>query len=1206
MDARFAAKNGLDNKGNSITNVGTNGSELAIAGAQSVTLTATGPTTVTLPTTGTLATTAAVALKADLASPVFTGTPTAPTAVVGADGTTIATTGFVQDAVNGRLVKSVAGGVTVTLTAAEAGWARLAFTGALTADISVVVPNTEARWDVANLTTGAFTLTVKTTAGTGVVVTQGLRTSLSCDAVNVYETFTDFKDIALTGVSTAPTAIAGTNTTQLATTAFVTAADALKANIASPTFTGTTTASTINAAALRVGLTAAWGYTQLVAGGVGNSGYLMFMSHTGQVRQGYIGFSTTNAAQDAGTIPYVAGTHAFSGIVTGATAAPGTNTTQFATTAFVAAAAALKANLAGPTFTGVPAAPTAAALTNTTQLATTAFVTGAFTARSLVAGLGMSGGGTLAADRTLTLGTPGTVTPASTNAVAAGTHTHAQTSHVSTTRFLTDLASTYPSDQITGGQGDSSFPLGASTLLTIRSATNNHVMQLATPAVSGSPAPRMGVRTSHTTGGWAQFRELVYQDQLHFVDPCNPAFGGSNKTGATDVTAIWNTAISTWCRPLGVELRISKGIHKVSGSVDNGKTSIVGVGDAFSRQGEETYIANGSVIAYDSGAAPFRPSDTGWALRGLIMYDMLQTGAWRVITSVSVGASALFTMAAHGIPQGTAVKLALNSGTAYSGLSTATTYYVIVVSADTFRLSTSSTLTPVVNSGTAGTASVYSIDVPDMRRPYLIHPTAGTDLVDWTMDSCVVLNAMSLAVVPVGSIAGDYRLSNNRIYTILYDLVFYDTQPESGCISSNLFTVGVFQHHAITLNQQMLGKWTERFGFNIAVATAAGTAYEFPGAPGTYKTSVDGIQSTNNLYFGKQSWLAIASGGADVSVSTGDMFDNMANIVRVTGAGYLWSLNIDGFSSYLISNLMGGNSTDSLGFDFATTGLVRVTATGRITSVTGVVLRDGGSGHSQINLDVDVGPAGFCSATSGIDRFLVEVGNPKGYYDIEMKVHNHNGSSADMTAASGPNLYGVSVLNCALINIHDSIFRNFKSQVYVGPAIQSSAIVKVTDNIAINTSGSKSLVVASTTLPLDNVICSGNAWDKESDVTEGGSRIKLLGTSLGVDNFIAVDATTGGSNGNVLLNLEISSTSLAVAGKVALAIRRAGSGGSASSSKMYGGASLDVTTGALTGSTGGDTKLLVSAHTDGKFYIQNRTGNPVAITYTRSGVFTYQ
>ena len=48
----------------------------------------------------------------------------------------------------------------------------------------------------------------------------------------------------LTGTPAAPTAAASTNTTQIATTAFVTTADNLKANLASPALTGTPTAPT--------------------------------------------------------------------------------------------------------------------------------------------------------------------------------------------------------------------------------------------------------------------------------------------------------------------------------------------------------------------------------------------------------------------------------------------------------------------------------------------------------------------------------------------------------------------------------------------------------------------------------------------------------------------------------------------------------------------------------------------------------------------------------------------------------------------------------------------------------------------------------------------------------------------------------------------------------------------------------------------------
>lgn len=56
---------------------------------------------------------------------------------------------------------------------------------------------------------------------------------------------------AFTGTPTAPTAAAGTNSTQLATTAFVTAAAAAKANVASPAFTGNVT---ISGSSLKVAL----------------------------------------------------------------------------------------------------------------------------------------------------------------------------------------------------------------------------------------------------------------------------------------------------------------------------------------------------------------------------------------------------------------------------------------------------------------------------------------------------------------------------------------------------------------------------------------------------------------------------------------------------------------------------------------------------------------------------------------------------------------------------------------------------------------------------------------------------------------------------------------------------------------------------------------------------------------------------------------
>lgn len=156
-----------------------------------------------------------------LNSPAFTGTPTAPTPALGDRSGKVSTTQFVQDTVYSITNKNVAGGANVVLTAAEAGVGTLAFSGALTANISVIVPNTAKRWIVVNSTTGAFTLTVKTAAGIGIAVTQGRATDLACDSVNVFDPKTDFPSPVFTGDPQAPTAPQFDNDVSVATTAFV-------------------------------------------------------------------------------------------------------------------------------------------------------------------------------------------------------------------------------------------------------------------------------------------------------------------------------------------------------------------------------------------------------------------------------------------------------------------------------------------------------------------------------------------------------------------------------------------------------------------------------------------------------------------------------------------------------------------------------------------------------------------------------------------------------------------------------------------------------------------------------------------------------------------------------------------------------------------------------------------------------------------------
>ena len=97
---------------------------------------------------------------------------------------------------------------------------------------------------------------------------------------------------------------------------------------------------------------------------------------------------------------------------TGLTRSPGDNTTNFATTAFVTAAAALLATLNSPAFTGVPTAPTASTGTSTNQIATTAYVT-AVSLTSVLPGQTGNAGKYISTDGTnASWQTPNFVTPA--------------------------------------------------------------------------------------------------------------------------------------------------------------------------------------------------------------------------------------------------------------------------------------------------------------------------------------------------------------------------------------------------------------------------------------------------------------------------------------------------------------------------------------------------------------------------------------------------------------------------------------------------------------------------------------------------------------------------------------------------------------------------------------------------------------------------
>ena len=84
-----------------------------------------------------------------------------------------------------QLSKAVLTG-TYTLTASEASNVIQKYTGALTGNVTIVVPATVQVYYIVNETSGAYTVTITTGSGGTAVLTAGSQATLVCDSVNLY------------------------------------------------------------------------------------------------------------------------------------------------------------------------------------------------------------------------------------------------------------------------------------------------------------------------------------------------------------------------------------------------------------------------------------------------------------------------------------------------------------------------------------------------------------------------------------------------------------------------------------------------------------------------------------------------------------------------------------------------------------------------------------------------------------------------------------------------------------------------------------------------------------------------------------------------------------------------------------------------------------------------------------------------------------
>ena len=378
---------------------------------------------------------AALALKAPLASPTFTGTPAAPTATAATNTTQLATTAFVQTAVASSGLPSQSGksGLFLTTNGTTASWAMASL-------LSDSNGNTKAGSTALGTVSGSENSAVGAYAlagfynggilGSGnIAMGRSAGATLTTGSYNVFLGYGagPSADGNNAGNMALPANLPGTYSNQIAigygarttlANQMVLGGDGSDANHPALTqvLPGKNNSASLGSssngwASLFLAATGGTNNIKLQAPATVGTSYVLTMPGAVPASIGQVLSSTDTSGTLAWTTPA-------SGGVTSVTGTAPVVSSGGTTPAISMAAAASgvpgyltaadwstfngKAPIASPTFTGTPAAPTATAGTNTTQIATTAFVTAAVTAGSGGSYFGISGTKTYGGDHTST------------------------------------------------------------------------------------------------------------------------------------------------------------------------------------------------------------------------------------------------------------------------------------------------------------------------------------------------------------------------------------------------------------------------------------------------------------------------------------------------------------------------------------------------------------------------------------------------------------------------------------------------------------------------------------------------------------------------------------------------------------------------------------------------------------------------------------
>jgi len=296
-------------------------------------------------------------VQAQKESPVFTGSPQAPTAVANVNNNQIATTAFVQSQKISPALSGVPTAPTAPRGTANSQIATTEFvtdgplfTGVPEAPTAVSTTNTD------QLATTKFVQDNKVSpafSGTPTAPTPARGISSTQLATTAFVTSSPL----FTGIPEAPTAVPGTATTQIATTAFVTNSVQLAGVPTAPTAAQGTATTQI--------ATTAFVTNSVQLAGIPTAPTAANIANTSQI-------ATTAFVQSQKANIVLTG-------IPRTTTPDGTILNQIADVLYVDQQIANinlsnKADINSPLFTGIPRAPTAPAGTNNTQIATTGFV----------------------------------------------------------------------------------------------------------------------------------------------------------------------------------------------------------------------------------------------------------------------------------------------------------------------------------------------------------------------------------------------------------------------------------------------------------------------------------------------------------------------------------------------------------------------------------------------------------------------------------------------------------------------------------------------------------------------------------------------------------------------------------------------------------------------------------------------------------------